>query len=172
MPTREARESMEIMGLHLLSGQRGWVLHKATEGPDPAVSAYRKFHYRCGAQALIYVKHALDMRRRVIETDTPLDTRRMWEAGFCVSFSEGPQASRMDRRLEPVRSWALIADQALSVPLKIEKAYSHEAAVAASKTIDRLKCWWTIATVFDLDPMRHNDTLREQLIALQAPKLL
>jgi hypothetical protein len=122
-------------------------------------SAWRDFSYRCGAKARVQI-------------DRPDDWRRMWEAGLWVSFSTGPQGSFPAGRFAPVRDWAVLAEQVLEAPLALEKAQTPAALDAVFRTVDRLKAWWTVCIVFDLDyfKLSHREAF-EKLTTMQAPQM-
>lgn len=165
----EKREADEIKGLREFAARPFWKLQIETEGPYPRISAYRVFKYLCGAQAMIYVGHGLDMDRPKIHTQTPLALPRSWEAGVCVKFAEGPQVSCAQRRLDPVRDWATDQEQILRAAGHLEKGQTQSNAKDAIRTIDRYRGWYLIAAVFDLDESKGQ--VAEQFIARLAPHL-
>lgn len=170
--TREARETQEIQGLQELGSRRKWQFNTVTNVNPPVIMASRKFHYRCGATAWLWVQHALDMSRPVLHTDTPLHTLGSWEAGLSVPFSAGPETSMMDRRLDPARDWALSKEQLLQAPLDLEKASLGTDVARVLRAIDRHgnSGWYLLSVVFDLDGEHLDyDGLRRRLVDRVAP---
>jgi hypothetical protein len=140
--------------------RRRWLWKFGADGDANTLTAQRRFTYRCGASATIGVTR-------------PADLRRTWEAFFSVPFSAGPEGSLNDRRFEPARDWALLAEQVLTAPLQVEKACTIEEAERALRVVDRNKAWWTICIVFDLDYFALTDErMRARVIELQAPHLV
>jgi hypothetical protein len=141
-----------------LGVRRYWLEGKApTAGPyrgDRTV--VRKFEYRCGAKAMVWVRR-------------PFDDRRRWEAGVNIPFSVGPVVEAADRRAMPAIEQALAWEKVLEAPLLVEKADSYEAALAAFRRFN-VRDWYLLECVFDLDS---TSTLMDVgLIRKQRPDLV
>lgn len=150
-------------------GQRRHWRIELDGAPYEAVRAYRKFEFGCGARAWLYVQHALNFRHLCsCSVQWPLDRRRRWEAGLGIPFAVGPQAGHEANDLDHVLEWATNAESVLQAALGLEWSGPAEAR-AKLKNIDRLKGWYLISVVFDLDPMCA--TIAEKLLRRQAPHL-
>jgi len=146
---QDVRADKEISDLHRLAEREFWRLDRE-HGSDPAVVARRTFRYRCGAKAILYVRHAIDMNRPS-RHDTPLDPRRRWEAGLLLPFSEGPQGGTDDRRIGPVLSWALRSEEILRLGFDAQDIHSPAGRELLAVRIGRLEGWWMLCMVFDVD---------------------
>jgi len=148
------RQDAELAEFRAFGARRHWKIEDSRGGKMAA----RRFTYRCGARALLWI-------------DRPDDMRAYWEAGLNLPFSAGPEGSLSDRRFAPVRDWVIMYETILQAPLDLEKAQTQTAVSSVMRTIDRHKAWWTICAVFDIDYRGTDAEMTEALIARQAPQM-
>jgi hypothetical protein len=158
--SQEIREHDDRQFREFAAGQRHWKIARHETGSAAGETASRMFTYHGGARALLWVER--------------YDDRRLsWEAGISLPFAAGPEATHDDRRFGPVRDWTVAYEAALGAPLVMAKASSGEAAIRASRAIDRIAAWWLMCNIFDLtfEDRAGWEFLRSQLIKRVAPHL-